>query len=55
MSLPIINVDKQRRNFPGYSKTVLTEADQEEVMEGGTTETDYSDNQERKEEKAERE
>lgn len=37
--LPVIDVCKQLRNFPGYQKSVPGEALIREVMEGGSTDT----------------
>lgn len=36
-SLPVCDVDRERRNFPGYKMQVL--ADYTEVSEDGTTDT----------------
>lgn len=36
-NLPICDVDKERRNFPGYKSQVLV--DYTEVSEDGTTDT----------------
>lgn len=36
-SLPVCDVDRQRRNFPGYETKVLV--DYTEVSEDGTTDT----------------
>lgn len=50
-NLPVVDVDTQRRNFPGYVKydTMLPLTDDEE-----TTETDFSDPTEKREERSER-